>query len=117
MNRTLTDRESRRDLERRTALLAPDSRALWCKMNSSQMVCHLIDAFHCATGDRSASAASNLLQRTIIKWIALRLPVPWPKVVPTRPEFDQFVSGTPPVEFEADRQRLLQVIVRFCAIP
>lgn len=117
MKRTLADRDSRRDLELRLALLQPSAPALWGKMNAGQMVCHLIDAYHCATGDRTASDASGVLQRSLIKWVALRVPLPWPKGLPTRPEFDQLVSGTPPAEFEADRRKLVEVIGRFCATP
>ena len=37
----------------------------------------------------------------------------WPKGIPTRPEVEQGVGGTPPTEFEADRARLLSVLERF----
>jgi len=81
------------------------------------MVCHLTDAFHCATGDKTAVEASNFMQRTLIKWIALRVPIPWPQGVPTRPEFDQFIDGNPPTDFELDRAKLICVIARFTDKP
>jgi hypothetical protein len=37
----------------------------------------------------------------------------WPKGVPTPPEMDQRVAGTPPVEFNADRAALQEKLARF----
>ncbi len=113
----LNDTEARCDLDRRIALLKPDSHPKWGKMNAGQMICHLIDAFGCATGERLASEASGPLHRTLVKWMALRLPFKWPHGLPTRPEFDQLVAGTPPAAFEADRRRLLDVMERIAATP
>ncbi len=49
-----------------------------------------------------------------MKWVALRLPLKWPKGVATRPEMDQGVGGTPLAEFEKDRADLLSIVRRFC---
>ncbi len=40
-----------------------------------------------------------------MKWIALYLPLPWPKGIPTRPEIDQLCGGTRPMDFAADLAR------------
>ncbi|MGH9683874.1 MAG: hypothetical protein ACRD4S_09730 [Candidatus Acidiferrales bacterium] len=55
-------------------------------------------------GEKYISPATDVLQRTLIKWVALWLPVPWPKNAPTRPEVVPGEKGTPPVNFELDRQ-------------
>jgi hypothetical protein len=55
-----------------------------------------------AIGEKPVSQATSLLQRTIVKWIALYLPLPWPAGIPTRPEIDQELGGTRPVDFAAD---------------
>ena len=55
-----------------------------------------------ATGEKQVSQASNPLQRTLVKWIALYLPVRWPPGIPTRPEIDQLCAGTTPGDFAAD---------------
>ena len=52
------------------------------------------------------SHATGLLQRTIVKWIALYLPLPWPAGILTRPEIDQELGGTRPVDFAADVAQL-----------
>ena len=55
---------------------------------------------------KPVSHATSLLQRTIVKWIALYLPLPWPAGIPTRPEIDQELGGTRPVDFAADVAQL-----------
>ena len=70
------------------------------------MVCHLSDAFRVATGEMAVSPATSLLERTVVKWIALYAPLPWPSGIRTRPEIDQQVAGTKPGEFAADVARL-----------
>lgn len=54
------------------------------------MICHL-------------SHAATPLRRTIVKWIALYLPLRWPGGrILTRPEIDQEVGGTKPGDFAGD---------------
>jgi hypothetical protein len=64
-------------------------------------------------GEKYVSSAAGPLQRTVVKWVALYAPIPWPKGVPTRPEMDQLIGGTAPVEFEHDKRALVTVIERF----
>ncbi len=54
------------------------------------------------TGQKPVSDATGRLQRTMVKWIALYLPVCWPAGIQTRPEIDQQCAGTRPVDFAAD---------------
>ena len=62
-----------------------------------------------------ASDATTLLHRTIVKWTALYAPVRWPSGIPTRPELDQTVGGTPPVTFAADVAELEALMDVFTA--
>jgi hypothetical protein len=48
-----------------------------------------------------------------MKWGALHMPIPWPKGVPTRPEIDQKIGGTPPSIWENDCSGLRQWINGF----
>jgi hypothetical protein len=57
-------------------------------------------------GEKSVSQATNLLERTIIKWIALYCPLPWPAGILTSPELDQDLGGTRPGDFAADVAQL-----------
>jgi hypothetical protein len=76
-------------------------------------VCHLGDALLMAMGRKPVSAASGLLQRTLLRWIVLYAPLPWPKGILTRPEIDQLKGGTPPAEFAADVRQLVLLLERF----
>ncbi len=62
------------------------------------------------TGERPTP---KLLNRTVVKWLALQAPLPWPKGVKTRPEVDQEFGGTQPIEFARDVQALATLIERF----
>jgi hypothetical protein len=110
---TLADSEVRAICRERVQRLDSNAKPKWGRMTARQMVCHLNDSFRVAMGQKYASPASNLLQRTLIKWVALRTPVRWPPGVPTRPEIEQGVGGTPPAEWDRDRAELLELIDAF----
>src|SRR5439155_10409281 len=74
------------------------------------------DSFLAVLGDREASSANKgWLWRTVVKWIALHTSLPWPHGVPTRPEVDPKLKGTKPVDFDRDRQKVIDLIRRFVA--
>jgi hypothetical protein len=110
---TLADPKVRAACRSRIARLDPNARAKWGRMTAPQMLCHLNDSFRVAMGEKYASPATSLLQRTFIKWVALRTPVPWPPGVPTRPEIEQGRGGTPPAEWESDCAELLRLMNAF----
>ncbi len=64
-------------------------------------------------GQKHVSPATGIVQRSVVKWVALYIPIPWPRGLPTRPEMDQLIGGTAPSEFESDRERLLALIELF----
>jgi hypothetical protein len=105
--------EARQAILRRLAALARESPARWGRMDANQMICHLADSYRAVMGEKAVSPATGMLQRTIVKWIALYVPIRWPKGVPTRPEVEQGVGGTPPAEFARDRAELERVIQSF----
>src|SRR5258707_3206535 len=75
-------------------------------VTAAQMVCHLNDSYRLVSGEKSASSVENFLTRTVVKWLALELPIPWSRGLNTMPEMDQLVGGTPPGDFEADRREI-----------
>jgi hypothetical protein len=111
--RTLANPEDKQDTLVRLAKVQPDHRARWGGMSAHQMLCHLGDSFLAVMGEKYVSSATGPLQRTVVKWVALYAPIPWPKGVPTRPEMDQLIGGTAPVEFDRDKRALVTVIERF----
>ena len=101
--KTLARPGDRAELLRRLKDLRPDRARRWGRMSAHQMVCHLCDAFRMGMGRKPVSDATGLLQRTIVKWLALYVPLPWPRGrILTRPEIDQEGGGTRPGDFAAD---------------
>ena len=84
-------------------------------MTPHQMMCHLTDSFVGMMGGKVVSEKSNFFSRSVMKWVALQTSLPWPHGVKTRPEVDQEIGGTPPAEFEQDRQNLRLAIEQFAA--
>ena len=92
--KTLANLEDKQNTLERLARVQPDHRAHWGRMSAHQMLCHLNDSFLAVMGEKYVSPASGPLQRTVVKWVALYTPIPWPKGVPTRQEMDQLIGGT-----------------------
>jgi hypothetical protein len=110
---TLADPTVRSSCRERIQRLNPDSAPKWGRMTAPQMVCHLSDSFRVGMGERYASPSSSVLQKTLVKWVALRTPLRWPPGVPTRPEVEQGRGGTPPAEWENDRAELMKLMDAF----
>ena len=96
----------------RLGRLRPDSARQWGRMSAHQMVCHLSDSARMALGERDVSPATGAYQRTLLKWLALYGPLPWPPGIVTRPEVDQVSEGTQPREFSTDVEALRALTAR-----
>lgn len=82
------------------------------------MICHLSDSFRVVVGEKPAQLRPNLMNQTVIKWIALRAPMQWPKGVKTPPEVNQEGDAcTPPKDFDEDLKQLFVLVERFTATP
>lgn len=84
-------------------------------MTPHQAMCHLWDTFEWSLGRREPEGdiPAPKVPAALMRFLALRTPIPWPKGVPTMKETDQERRGTPPEDFEADRARLHTVIDEF----
>jgi len=110
---TLAREGCRAELVQRLRRTRPDSSRRWGRMTVHQMVCHLSDSFRMALGQKRVSGASSFVHRTLIKWLALYSPIRWRAGIVTRPEVDQEVGGTKPLDFAADlkeAQTLLTIV-------
>jgi hypothetical protein len=114
--KTLGNTQDKAEVLRRLRKVNPESRRRWGRMSASQMVCHLNDSFRVALGEKTASSASGVFDRTLIKWIALRTPLRWPPGVKTMPEVDQEISGTQPTGFEKDLKQLEELVQCFTVL-
>jgi hypothetical protein len=114
--KSLARERDRDEILRRLRTVRPDSVRRWGRMSPHQMICHLSDSFLAVTGRKAVTPATGVLQRTVVKWIALYLPVRWPPGIPTRPEIDQEVGGTRPADFAADVAQL-EGLIAFVTSP
>ena len=111
--KTLAHARDKEEILRRLAAVRADSPRRWGRMTAPQMVCHLSDAFLGVMGERPVRMAQTPFRRTVMKWLALSTPFPWPRDIPTSPEFDQATgAGTRPAEFAADVSRLRALVDR-----
>jgi hypothetical protein len=114
---TLLDSTAIGRVEARVRQLRPDSVRQWGRMTPHQAVCHLNDCFKLALNERHTAPVGGPMQ-PIVKFIALRLPLTWPRGrLQTVPEVQQGLGGTPPTDFERDRDELLALMSRFSSAP
>lgn len=115
--KTLIRERDREQILERLRQLEPNIVPRWGQMTAPQMVCHLTDAFRNLLRDRpvqSKAGRPTLVGKTLVKWVALYTPLPWPKGMKTRPEADQLIGGTPPSSrFEEDVTSLERATDRF----
>ncbi len=112
--KSLASADDAAELIRRLGLVRPDSTRRWGRMTVHQMVCHLGDSFRMVTGEKAVVETSTVLQRTVVKWVALYAPMRWPGGrITTVPELDQCgAGGTAPEDFAADVARVRAYVER-----
>jgi hypothetical protein len=85
-------------------------------MTPNQAICHMSDAFRMSLNERPVAPIETPF-RPLIRFVALSLPLKWPRGrIKTVPETEQGVGGTPPTDFERDRAALLELMARFCTV-
>lgn len=80
------------EMRDRLFCLREEDRPLWGKMTAQQMVRHLSCAYEVALGDRDVAPLQGPLPPLMMKWIALRSGLRWPKNVATMPELIRVVE-------------------------
>jgi hypothetical protein len=109
---TLLNNDVRVTLTARVRQLRPDSVRQWGRMTPHQAICHMCDAFKMSLNEREVAPVKGTF-KPVLRFVALRLPLRWPRGIQTVPEAEQGAGGTPPTEFERDRAELLSLIERF----
>jgi Protein of unknown function (DUF1569) len=110
--KTLSNELEKNEILSRLEKIKHDSKRQWGKMTPHQMLCHLNDSFKGVIGEKELTLKVNIFGKTIVKWFALYLPLPWPKGLKTLPEMDQQLGGTPPKDFDKDLKELKLFIDR-----
>ncbi len=102
-------------LVQRLETLTPQSQRRFGTLTPHEMLCHLGDATSHVLGERPVDPPSRERRRPFMKWIALSLPLPWPKGFKTRRAIDPRLEGTKPSEFRADLDRAVDGLRRVAA--
>lgn len=102
-------------LARRLEAITPASARRWGVMSPHEMLCHVADAFEVALGDRPMSGVRMAGPPALLKFLALRVPLPWMKNVPTGAGVNPRREGTRPSDFDADRERAVRLLRRLAA--
>lgn len=106
--RTIADHQTLNALVGRLRQLRPDTTPRWGTLTAAEMLCHLGDAHESVLGLRiPPGPLPSGKPRPLYKWMALYLPFPWPKGVPTRPGVNPKIDGTRPGHYEQDRARAI----------
>lgn len=113
--RSLAVVDDREELERRLGALQAGDARLWGEMSLAEMLCHVRGAFRTAMGEIEvvAKAPAQPLPPKVLKFVALRMPVPWPKGMQTLAELKK---GTPAMRagaVEEERAGLLEAMKQF----
>ena len=88
--------------------VTPHDTALWGKMTATQMVRHLSCACEAALGERPVTRVKGL-PPPVIKFLALRTGMQWPKNVQTTPELKQAIAEDAGADFDV----LLEMAARW----
>jgi len=111
--KTVSNPGDKSELLSRLTHVTPTSARHWGRMTPHQMLCHLCDSFRAVVGQKKVAPAPGMAGGRFIKYIALYSPMSWPHGIKTRPEVDQEIGGTRPVEFARDKQDLERLIETF----
>jgi len=111
--KTLRDAAVRREIRTRMESVTANDAATWGVMNVHQMICHLRDSYWVGLGEKKVAMVASPVPRSVMKWLALQLPVQWRQGFKSAPEVAQDVDGTRPVGFESDREGLVLAMEQF----
>jgi len=117
--KSLRNQADKDEILRRLETVRLESQRHWGRMTAPQMVCHLADGYRLYMGEKEvAILPAWAIQRKVMKWFALQVPVPWPHGFKTMPELEQNGgSGTKPQDFARDVQTLRDLTERFAKLP
>lgn len=113
--RTIRNQDDKNALIRRLKALKGDEKALWGKMNIDQMMSHLVQACDLPFSE-SLADRSSFFSRTFAKPLILYV-LPMPKEVKTPPDMNQQENGRKPLDFNTDRNLVIDGMNRLADLP
>lgn len=115
--RSAFDPEAATELRRRLDGFRPDAERRWGTMTPHEAVVHMTDLFRMALGERPLPDKSSWFSRTLMRWVGLHTPIPWPRGIRAPREVDQAREGTPPESWDRDLEALRGALDRFVDDP
>lgn len=110
---SLRNQATRSAIAQRLQQLTLSTKPKWGKFDAPRMLCHLSDALSVSLGEiQSRPLNRKIFQHFPMKHLALYV-LPFPKGFPAPPE----MLGTAPAAFDADCNRLVELINRVAALP
>ncbi len=87
--KSISEASVRAELQARIAKLTPDKRPAWGRFNAGQMLRHCSMPMLGAMGKMEVAEKPTpfFFKTGLMRWLIIYSPVPWPKGVPTAPEF------------------------------
>jgi hypothetical protein len=99
MKKSLASVEVLSEIRGRLRSVRVDDRARWGKMTAKRMVRHLICSYEVALGERTVEPLQGL-PPVLVKWMALRSGLRWPKNLQTVPELKRAIAEHSEIEFD-----------------
>ena len=90
--------------------LTPETKRQWGKMDVTQMLTHMNDAFRISLGMKPAVDRSNFFTHNITFPVATYVLPFWPKGEATADELDQQIAGSKPRDFYTELEFLLKMV-------
>jgi hypothetical protein len=110
--RSLFDPVVLADVRARVDRLTPNLRPRWGTLDAQRLCCHMADALRIGLGEIEVEpAAPGFMTSRLGRWMVIDSPLPWPRGIKAPEAF--FSSPVEINQFERDRMRLHDVLVRF----
>ena len=120
MKRSIFQPEARQEVLARIEKLSPDTQGKWGKLSVAQMVRHLTEANRMAFGEIPMPDRSNVLTRTLIKWLFLSNIKPPGREkgnIKTLPEVDVIDQAMLLDDLETEKDKYKKIVARLIATP
>lgn len=106
--KSLLDENARNELINRLDKFSYDKQPLWGKMNSNQMITHLVDSLRMSVGELQAVSQKSILSNSLVKRFVIHY-WPMPKNVHTAPE----LISRKPDNIDVEKNLLANLIKKY----
>lgn len=114
----LTNPSVRAAIVFRLRKLTSDTPPRWGIMSSTQMLQHVVLAFRVSLGEIPVVETSiRRFDSPLYRFVALSLPIRWPKGIPAPREIDFAITPPQPAHFAEERRSLVLLMERFGETP